>query len=36
MGLTSEQVHWGYGAALLVFGLLGLLRERNVLGGRWP
>ncbi len=36
MGLTSEQVHWLYGGALVVFALLALLRARDLLAGRWP
>lgn len=36
MGLTSEQVHWLYGGALLVFAILALLRSRGTLAGRWP
>lgn len=36
MDLTSEQVHWLYGAALSAFGLLLVLHVQGRIGGRWP
>ena len=35
MGLTSEQVHWIFGAALVTGALLLLLRASGRLAGRW-
>lgn len=34
--MTSEQVHWVFGAALVALGLLLLLRGYGVVRGRWP
>lgn len=36
MGLTSEQVHWLYGAALGVFAVLMLLHAKGTVTRRWP
>ena len=36
MGLTSEEVHWLYGALLSVFALMMLLHVRGFIVGRWP
>lgn len=36
MDLTSEQVHWLYGAALSAFGLLLVLHVQGRIGGHWP
>lgn len=36
MGLTSEQVHWLYGAALAAMALAMLFHVRGLIAGRWP
>ena len=36
MGLTSEQVHWIYGGALVGVALLMLLHVRGTITARWP
>ena len=35
MGLTSEQVHWIFGAALVIGALLLLMRALGRVAGRW-
>lgn len=36
MGLTSEQVHWILGGALIPLAFVLLLHDREVIRGRWP
>ena len=36
MGLTSEQVHWLYGALLAAFSMPMLLHARGIVKARWP
>lgn len=36
MEMTSEQVHWLYGAAITAFALMMLLHVQGIISGRWP
>lgn len=36
MGMTSEQVHWLYGALLAAFSVPMLLHARGIVTSRWP
>lgn len=36
MGMTSEQVHWLYGALLAAFSVPMLLHARGIITSRWP